>query len=291
MNKLGPVPVGNSNPPRIMGIINASPESFYKKSVYTEPKEIARIATQMEEDGADFIDIGGMSTAPYLKTLVPEKTEIDRITKAILAVQKICNLPISVDTCRTNVAKKAFELGVEILNDVTGLQYDQNMTVILEEYHASVIVCAFSKQPITGNQVTQTKNLLAKSISIAEKSGISKNKIVVDPAIGFFRKNAKGMLFTKINSDWLKRDIDIIRNLSSIKLGCPLLVSVSRKSFIGYLLNEKDPDKRLYGSLAAETIAVLNGANIIRTHNVKATCNAIEIAKNLSDPRKAYNRL
>jgi len=291
MNKLGPVPVGNSNPPRIMGIINASPESFYKKSVYTEPKEIARIATQMEEDGADFIDIGGMSTAPYLKTLVPEKTEIDRITKAILAVQKICNLPISVDTCRTNVAKKAFELGVEILNDVTGLQYDQNMTVILEEYHPSVIVCAFSKQPITGNQVTQTKNLLAKSISIAEKSGISKNKIVVDPAIGFFRKNAKGMLFTKINSDWLKRDIDIIRNLSSIKLGCPLLVSVSRKSFIGYLLNEKDPDKRLYGSLAAETIAVLNGANIIRTHNVKATCNAIEIAKNLSDPRKAYNRL
>ena len=291
MNKLGPVPVGNSNPTRIMGIINASPESFYKKSVYTEPKEIARIAKQMEEDGADFIDIGGMSTAPYLKTLVPEKTEIDRITKAISAVQKISKLPISVDTCRANVAKKAFELGVEILNDVTGLQYDQNMTEVLEEYRPSVIICAFSKQPITGNQVTQTRNLLAKSISIAKKSGISKNKIVVDPAIGFFRKNAKGILFTKINSDWIKRDIDIIRNLSSIKLGCPLLVSVSRKSFIGSLLNEKDPDKRLYGSLAAETIAVLNGANIVRTHNVKATCDAIEITKNLSDPRKAYNRL
>ncbi|MFZ1077902.1 MAG: dihydropteroate synthase [Nitrosotalea sp.] len=291
MNKLGSVPVGNSNPPRIMGIINVSPESFYKKSVYTEPKEIAKIAKQIEEDGADFIDIGGMSTAPYLKTRVTEKTEIDRITKAISAVQKISKLPISVDTCRANVAKKAFELGVEILNDVTGLQYDQNMTVILEEYCPSVIVCAFSKQTITGNQVTQTRNLLAKSISIAEKSGISKSKIVVDPAIGFFRKNAKGILFTKINSDWLKRDIDIIQNLSSIKLGCPLLVSVSRKSFIGSLLNEKDPDKRLYGSLAAETIAVLNGANIVRTHNVKATCDAIEIAKNLSDPRKAYNRL
>lgn len=291
MNKLGPVPVGNSNPTRIMGIINVSPESFYKKSVYTEPKEIAKIAKQMEEDGADFIDIGGMSTAPYLKTLVPEKIEIDRITKAISAVQKISKLPISVDTCRANVAKEAFELDVEILNDVTGLQHDKDMTVILEEYHPSVIVCAFSKHSITGNQVTQTRNLLAKSISIAEKSGISKNKIVVDPAIGFFRKNAKGMLFTKINSDWLKRDIDIIRHLSLIKLGYPLLVSVSRKSFIGSLLNEKDPDKRLYGSLAAEIIAVLNGANIVRTHNVKATCDAIEIAKNLSDPRKAYNRL
>src|SRR5579863_973215 len=287
MNKLGSVPVGNSNPARIMGIINASPESFYKKSVYTEPKEIAKIAKQMEEDGADFIDIGGMSTAPYLKTLVSEKTEIDRITKAISAVQKVSKLPISIDTCRANVAKKAFELGVEILNDVTGLQYDPNITEILGEYRPSVIVCAFSKQPITGNQVIRAKNLLAKSISIAKKSGISENKIVIDPAIGFFRKNAKGILFTKINSDWLKRDVDIIRNLSSIKLGCPLLVSVSRKSFIGYLLNENDPDERLYGSLAAETIAVLNGANIIRTHNVKATCDAIKITKNLHDPRKA----
>ncbi|MGI0086750.1 MAG: dihydropteroate synthase [Nitrosotalea sp.] len=286
MNKLGSVPVGNSNPTRIMGIINASPESFYKKSVYTEPKEIAKIVKQMEEDGADFIDIGGMSTAPYLKTLVPEKTEIDRITKAISAVQKVSKLPISVDTCRANVAKKAFELGVEILNDVTGLKYDQNMTAILEEYSPSVIVCAFSKQPITGNQISQAKNLLAKSILIAKKSGISKNRIVVDPAIGFFRKNAKGILFTRINSDWLKRDIDVIQNLASIKLDYPLLVSVSRKSFIGYLLNEKDPDKRLYGSLAAEIIAILNGADIIRTHNVKATHDAIKIAQKLIGSKK-----
>jgi dihydropteroate synthase len=109
---------------------------------------------------------------------------------------------------------------------------------------------------------------------------------VVDPAVGFFRKSAKGILFTKINSDWLKRDIDVIQNLASIKLGYPLLVSVSRKSFIGYLLNEKDPDKRLYGSLAAETIAILNGADIIRTHNVKATHDAIKIAQKLIGPKK-----
>ncbi|MDE1867419.1 MAG: dihydropteroate synthase, partial [Thaumarchaeota archaeon] len=266
MNKLGPVPVGNSNPTKIMGIINTSPESFYKKSVYTKQNDIAKIAKQMEEDGADFIDIGGMSTAPYLNTMIPEKVEIDRVTKAICTIQKVSKLPISIDTCRANVAKKAFELGVEILNDVTGLQYDQNMVEVLEEYCPSVIVCAFSKKLTSGNQVTQTRNLLAKSISIAKRSGISKNKIVVDPAIGFFRKSAKGSLFTKINSDWLKRDIDVIRDLSSIKHGYPLLISVSRKSFIGSLLNEKDPDKRLYGSIAAEIIAVLNGADIVRTH-------------------------
>ncbi|MDE1766285.1 MAG: dihydropteroate synthase [Thaumarchaeota archaeon] len=281
MNRLGTVPVGNTNPVRIMGIINSSPESFYKKSVHTEQREIARVAKQMEEDGADFIDVGGMSTAPYLKTLVPEKTEIERITKAVNAVQKVSCLPVSIDTCRAGVAKVAFGLGVDILNDVTGLKHDKDMTKVLEEYCPSVIVCAFSKESAYGNQVEQARKLLRRSISIAVKSGIPKSRIAVDPAIGFFRKSAKGIFFTKINSDWLKRDLDMIQNLKSIKLGQPLLISVSRKSFIGSLLNEKDPDKRIYGSLAAEIIAVLNGADIIRTHNVKATCDAIEIARQL----------
>lgn len=285
MNRLGPVHVGDSNPARIMGIINTSPESFYKKSVYKK-QEIGNIVKQMEEDGADIIDVGGMSTAPYLKTLVPEKTEIARVTQAIRIIQNVSNLPISIDTCRASVAKVAFDLGVEILNDVTGLQYDDNMTSILQDHSPSVILCAFSKKPVSGNAVIQTRNLLQNSISIALKSGISKNKIVVDPAIGFFRKKAKGIFFTRINSDWLKRDIAILQNLKSIKQGHPLLVSVSRKSFIGSLLDEKDPDKRLYGSLAAEVIAVLNGSDVIRTHNVKATCDAIKIAQDLKKCRK-----
>ncbi|MGI0047888.1 MAG: dihydropteroate synthase, partial [Nitrosotalea sp.] len=190
MQKLGPVHVGDSSPVRIMGIVNTSPESFYKKSVYTEQKEIAKIVKQMEEDGADFIDVGGMSTAPYLKTFVPEKTEIERVTQAIRIIQKVSKLPISIDTCRASVARTAFDLGVDILNDVTGLQYDDKMTQVLQEYSPSVIVCAFSKRPVSGNQVTQTKTLLHQSISIAKKSGIPKHTITVDPAIGFFRKNA-----------------------------------------------------------------------------------------------------
>lgn len=285
MNRLGPVSVGGSNPARIMGIINTSPESFYKKSVYKK-QEIAKIVKQMEEDGADIIDVGGMSTAPYLKTLVPEKIEIERVTQAIHIIQNATNLPISIDTCRASVAKAAFDLGVEILNDVTGLHHDDNMISILQDNSPSVILCAFSKKPVSGNMIQQTRNLLQNSISIAVKSGISKNKIVVDPAIGFFRKNARGIFFTKINSDWLKRDIAILQNLKSIKLGHPILVSVSRKSFIGSLLDEKDPDKRLYGSLAAEVIAVLNGADVIRTHNVKATCDAIKIAQDLKKSKK-----
>ena len=286
MNSLGTVPVGGHNPVRIMGIINTSPESFYKKSVFTEKRAIAKTAKQMEEDGADFIDIGGMSTAPYLKTLVSENKEIERITNAVEAVQKVSRLPISIDTCRASVAEAALDLGAEIINDISGLKYDKDMPRILDEYRPSVVVCSYSKKLVTGNQIIQARNLLHESIAIAKKAHITNNKIVVDPAVGFFRRRAMGRFFTKIDSDWLKRDILVLQNLRLIKDGHPLLVSVSRKSFVGSLLNESNPEKRLYGSLAAETICVLNGADIIRTHNVKATRDAIKIAQRLGNFRK-----
>jgi dihydropteroate synthase len=282
VSKLGSVPVGNSNPVRVMGIINLSPESFFKKSVMTTKEKIANAIKEMEEDGADFVDIGGMSTAPYLDTVISEKTESERIAKAIKIIQNASNLPISVDTCRAQVAKTALELGVDIINDVSGLKYDRQMPSIVGKYHPSLVLCAFSKNLVRGNQITQTKNLLSQSIAIARSVGISNNKLVVDPAIGFFRKNGKGKFFTKINSDWVKRDLLILNNLKSIKTSYPLLVSVSRKSFIGKLLKIKDPKDRLYGSLAAESISVINGADIIRTHNVKETKNVIGIAQKFS---------
>src|SRR5574341_2240533 len=240
----------------------------------------------MESEGVDFIDVGGMSTAPYLKTIVPQKTESERITRAIKIIQRVSNLPISVDTCRSEVAKSALELGVDIINDISGLKYDESMPKIVEKYNPSLVLCAFSKNLIRGNQIIQTKNLLRESITIAKSTQISDNHIVVDPAIGFFRKKGKGEFFTRINSDWVKRDLLILNNLHSIKLGYPLLVSVSRKSFIGNLLKIKNPNDRLYGSLAAESIAVLNGADIIRTHNVQETKEVVAIAQKLSHHSK-----
>lgn len=286
MHNLAGVQIGDSNPIRIMGIINTSPESFYKKSIFTDKKIIARTVKLMEEEGADFIDVGGMSTAPYLKTLVSEEQEIKRITNAIDAIQKVSKLPISIDTCRAKVAKVALQLGVEIVNDVSGLKYDKNMTSVLEQYCPSVILCAFGNQSIKGNQVIQTKRLIDQSVILALRSRIPKNKIVVDPAIGFFRKKAQGILFTKINSDWLERDISVLKNLNKIKGEYPILVSVSRKSFLGKILDEADPEKRLYGSLAAETFAALNGADIIRTHNVQATSDVVKIVKSLKNLKK-----
>ena len=286
MHRLARVRVGGSSPIRVMGIINTSPESFYKKSVFTDKKMIEKTAKLMEEDGADFIDVGGMSTAPYIQTLISEDKEIKRITNAINAIQKVSKLPVSIDTCRARVAEMALQLGAEIVNDVSGLKYDKNMIDVLEKHCPSVVLCAFSNEPVKGNQVIQARKLINQSVALALRSGIPASQIIVDPAIGFFRKKAQGVLFTKINSDWLQRDMLILKNLKHIKQEHPILVSISRKSFIGELLGETDPDKRLYGSLAAETFAALNGADIIRTHNVKATNDIVKIVTNLKSLKK-----
>ena len=216
-----------------------------------------------------------MSTAPYLSTTVSEKTETNRIVNAVKIIQQTTNLPISVDTCRAAIAKEALELGVDIINDVTGLKYDTTMPKIIEKYRPSLILCAYGKKIITGNQLHGTKQLLKKSLEIAKSAKIARSRIVLDPAIGFFRKKGRGSFFTKINSDWVKRDLLILKNLRSIKLGVPLLVSVSNKSFIGKILKKENPSDRLAGSLASEVVCVLNGADIIRTHNVAETKEAI----------------
>jgi dihydropteroate synthase len=275
VNKLGNVSVGGSNPVRIMGILNTSPESFYKKSISTSRQRIVDVIHVMEDEGADFIDVGGMSTAPYLSTMVSEKTEANRVVNAIKIIQQKTNLPISVDTCRATVANEVLELGVDIINDVTGLKYDPMMPKIIEKYCPSLILCAYDKKIITGNQLHETKQLLKKSLEIAKSAKIPKTNIVLDPAIGFFRKKGRGHFFTKINSDWVKRDLLILKNLNSIKQSRPILVSVSNKSFIGKILKKENPSARLAGSLTAEAVCVLNGADIIRTHNVAETKMAI----------------
>jgi len=281
MAKLGKLTVGIKDKPTIMGIINISPESFYKNSIKTSKSKISQTVIQMEDDGAQIIDIGGMSTAPYLKTTVSEKQESDRITKAVKIIQNISNLPISVDTCRAKVAQDALENGVEIINDVSGLKYDKNMPKTIEKFQPSLILCAYSKKIVNTRHVTETKRLLQESIKTAKSVNISKNKIIVDPAIGFFRNSGTGFPFTKIKSNWADRDIIVLQNLSSIKNGFPLLVSVSNKSFIGKLTGKADPRDRLYGSLAAELFSVINGADILRTHNVSATKDVLSIYKKL----------
>ena len=282
MAKIANISVGGQNPVRIMGILNTSPESFYKKSINTSRTKIKNTVIQMENDGADFIDVGGMSTAPYLSTMISEKIESKRVLDAIKIIQNTTNLPISVDTCRSNVAKIALENDVEIINDISGLKYDKNMKNVISKFQPSLILCAYDSKTILGNSINSTKKLFKSSLKIAKDCQIPDKKIVLDPAIGFFRKTGKGKFFTKIKTDWVDRDLSIIKNLNSFKMKYPILISVSNKSLIGNLLQKENPSDRLFGSITAEAICVLNGANIIRTHNVMATRDAITIATKLS---------
>ncbi len=286
MTKLGNVGIGGTNPVRIMGILNTSSESFYKKSIKTSKQSISNTIKEMELDGADFIDVGGMSTAPYLSTLISEKEEFSRISKAIKIIQNVSNLPISVDTCRAEVANSALELGVDIINDISGLKYDSKMINVVSNYNPSLILCAFDTKLVTGDPVSSTKTLLRQSLAISKKVNFPSNKIVLDPAIGFFRKSGKGQFFTKIRSDWYERDLKVLQNLKSIKQKYPLLISVSNKSVIGKILQKENPSDRLFGSIAAEVVSVLNGADLIRTHNVSETKDAVLVASKLSKRNK-----
>ena len=289
MTKLGNLVVGRKNVITIMGILNVSPESFYKKSIQSTKSKISKYVEELEQNGANIIDVGGMSTAPYLNTLVSEKIESQRVIKAIKLIQNISNIPISVDTCRASVARDALELGVDVINDISGLKYDKKMPKIIEKYNPSLILSSYSKKIVRGGIVLQTKKFLSESIKITQNAHISKEKIVIDPAIGFFRHSSdvrNSLPYTKINSDWVKRDVEIIKKLKSLKTTFPILVSISNKSFIGELLETTDLADRNIGTAIFEMLSIINGASIIRTHNPEITSDVIKLAKLLTKNSK-----
>ncbi|USS40553.1 dihydropteroate synthase [Thermococcus aggregans] len=256
--------------PKIMGVINVSPESFFKGSVKQNEEELIETAIQMVNEGASFIDVGAKSTAPYLETQIPIEEEIRRAVWAISTIREHVNVPISIDTTNAKVAEEAIKAGADIINDVTGLKGDPNMARVAREYDVPVIVCAHKEVRNFTDPIHKVIEALKESLQIAYKNDIEKNKIAIDPAIGFLRPQYP---------PWYEWDSKVIANLNLLKVfGLPILVGVSRKSFVGAITGRKDPLERLAGSLAATAIAVWNGANIIRTHDVKETLDAIKVA-------------
>ena len=289
INCLGKVKIRNleigNGKPKIMGIINASPESFYKESIATGKKIISERAIEMEEQGADIIDIGGMSTAPYGHNLVSANKEVERLRNSISAVKDVCSIPLSVDTPRAEVARVSIEMGVDLVNDVTGLKYDEKMKSVVFSSGLPVIIGAYGDRSVTYNSgdIAETIDILQKSLVLADESGISEDKLIVDPLIGFFRESGNNPFFTKISHEnWYDRDIGIISNLKQLSnLSKPICISVSRKSFIGHLFNLTETE-RLIPSIILQVICVLNGADIIRTHDVKETRVALELLERMS---------
>lgn len=273
MARIGRLDIGKG-PVKVMGIINASPESFYKGSVKTEAQDIAAAAKAMQEAGAHIIDLGGMSTAPYLETVVPADEEIRRIVQAVSAVKSACDLPVSVDTPRAEVAEAAIKLGVDAINDVTGLKYDRRMAAVAAKSNLPVIIGAYSKKPASG-KLAGTVRALKESVALARNAGIKKDAMIIDPSIGFFRAEGKNPFFTKMTDvPWYSRDLEVLANLRVLGKIAPVCVSVSRKSFLGHLFGVK-AEERLIPSIACEVLAAMNGTSIIRTHSVKETVQAL----------------
>lgn len=255
-----------------MAVLNVSPESFYQGSVQTRLERLADLAQAMVNAGANIIDVGAMSTAPYLKTAISEEEESERLTRAIDAIASSVSIPISADTKRAAPARAALAAGASIINDVGGLKYDPQIAEVVAASSAGVVIMASENVPHTGlPPLERVRTALGESLTIAERAGILSQRIVLDPGIGFFRQPEIA---------WHEWDRVVLRELAGLRaLGFPLLVGVSRKSFIGKILNQPNAADRLVGSLSCAAIAVYNGAHIIRAHDVRETVEAVRMAE------------
>ena len=276
--RIGGLLVGVGQPVRVMGVINVSPESFFPGSVRRTPEEVAETAAAMVEAGAEIIDVGGMSSAPYKEVWVSEDVEVERLRWAVRAVRDVVDVPVSADTFRARAAEAALREGAEMVNDVTGLRNSPEIAVLVKEYSASLIVMAND----VGGDVDVMEgvlNQLKASLETAERHGVEPDRVVIDPGVGFHRRHAK---------KWYVVDGEIVRRLGELRvLGRPICVGVSRKSFIGKVTGREDPAMRVYGSVAAEALAAYNGADIIRTHNPAESLDAIKVASHIAGrPRK-----
>jgi dihydropteroate synthase len=255
-----------------MGALNVSPESFYGGSVHVAPGGLVEAGRVMVNEGAALVDVGARSTAPYRPTAIGEDEESERLATAVAALTRELPVPISADTARARVARVALEAGARIINDVSGLR-DPEMGRLVRDRGAGVVLMASPDGAALGEPVASVRRLLVEALARARAAGIPDDRIVLDPGIGFFRQ---GPL------PWDEWDVAILAGLGALgALGRPLAVGLSRKSFLGALTGRAEPAQRLAGSLAATTIAVLNGATLVRTHDVAETVDAVRVAERL----------
>jgi len=268
----------------LMGVVNVTPDSFSDGGRHLQPEQAVAHALQLLDDGADIIDIGGQSTRPGAKTVagkssqpVTAEQELDRILPVITAVKKQRSQTIvSVDTHKAAVAQAAVEAGAEIVNDVSGFTWDAKMIRTLAELRCGVVLMhtrgrpeEWHAQTPAGDIVTLVKRELRDRADAALMGGIKRDHIVLDPGFGFGKN--------------LEENYPLLRRFDEFhSLRYPLVAGVSRKSFIGRAIARNGHDalvsERLYGTLAAETVAIVKGAHIVRTHDVKAAVDAVQIA-------------
>jgi dihydropteroate synthase len=250
--------------PLVMGILNVTPDSFSDGGQFIEPSKAIAHAGAMAEQGADILDIGAESTRPYGGAIsVSAEDEIARLAPVLPAV--INGLPVSIDTIKANVAAWALDQGASVVNDVWGLQRDPDMAKLVAEHGVPVIVmCNREAVDPALDIIAEVIAFFTRSLDIAKRAGIARNKIVLDPGIGFGKTP--------------EQSIACIARLAEFKcFGLPLLVGASRKRFINSVV-QSQPDERIGGSITSHLEAVSNGAAIVRVHDVAETVQALRVA-------------
>jgi len=254
----------------LMGVLNVTPDSFSDGGLYLEKEKAVAQGLRMAEEGADFIDIGGESTRPGSKPLELEE-ELRRIIPVIQSLTQKIDVPISIDTYKSSVARKAIEAGAEMINDISGLHFDPHLAQVAADERVPLVLMHIRGIPETMQKNVHYDSLFSEilrslrdSVQKAESAGIDPHQIIIDPGIGFGKTVQDNLL--------------IIKNLSEFRvLGKPILLGTSRKTFIGKILNA-GVEGRFEGTLSTIAIAVLNGAHIVRCHDVLQSKKAIAIA-------------
>lgn len=263
--------------PRVMGIVNCTSDSFSGDGLGTDSEKAIRRGLLMFKDGADIIDVGGESTRPGARPVTAD-AEMSRVIPVIGALGDARPGRVSVDTMKPRIAEAALFAGATIVNDVSGLR-NQKMIEVVSEHDAAVVIMHMLGEPRTMQESPRYKDVvgdiiefLADRIDAAEKAGVSPRKIMVDPGIGFGKT--------------LDHNLEIIARLRELKvLGKPIVIGVSRKSFIGKLTG-RPTDERLEGSIAAAVLAIGAGADIVRVHDVGETIRALRVAAAISSATK-----
>ena len=263
-----------SNRPLLMGIVNVTPDSFFDGGRFLDPEAAVAHACQLVEEGADLLDIGAESTRPG-SIPVEETEERRRLIPVVTAVAKAVSVPISVDTSKAVVAKAAIDAGAVIVNDVTALRGDPAMVDAIVVSGVGVVLMhmkgtpqTMQKAPKYHDVVEEVEDFLAERVRFALEGGVAKNQIMLDPGIGFGKT--------------LAHNLDLLAQLRTFtKLGFPLLVGPSRKGFIGELVEQSVQD-RAWGTAGAIALAVEQGANVLRVHDVAGMKDVVRVAAAIS---------
>jgi dihydropteroate synthase len=254
----------------VMGILNVTPDSFHDGGRYASVEAALERALQMEVDGADILDVGGESTRPGAEPLPPQE-EMDRVLTVIEAIRKRSAIPLSVDTTKSEVAREALAAGASMVNDISALRFDERMGETIAEkdgyvalMHMQGTPASMQQDPTYENVVEEVRDFLNDRISAATRAGIAAERILIDPGIGFGKR--------------LRHNLALLRGIHLlVDLGPPVICGVSRKSFLGQMLDLPSED-RLEGTIAVNAVAIANGADVIRVHDAKEGRRTADVA-------------